>query len=37
MKKTIGSIVKHIVLLVLAVIWLVPIIWLIVTSFSGYK
>ncbi len=37
MKKTIGSIVKHIVLLVLAVIWLVPIIWLVVTSFSGYK
>lgn len=37
MKKTIGSIFKHIVLLVLAVIWLVPIIWLIVTSFSGYK
>ena len=37
MKITIGSIVKHIVLLVLAVIWLVPIIWLIVTSFSGYK
>lgn len=37
MKKTIGSIFKHIVLLVLAVIWLVPIIWLVVTSFSGYK
>ena len=37
MKKTIGSIVKHIVLLVLAVIWLVPIIWLVCTSFSAYS
>ena len=36
MKKTIGSIVKHIVLLVLALVWLVPIILLGVTSFSGY-
>lgn len=37
MKKTIGSIVRHLVLALLAVIWLVPILWLVVTSFSGYK
>lgn len=37
MKKTVGSIVRHLVLTLLAVIWLVPILWLIVTSFSGYK
>lgn len=37
MKKTIGSIVRHLVLTLLAVIWLVPILWLVVTSFSGYK
>ena len=37
MKKTVGSIVRHLVLAFLAVIWLVPILWLVVTSFSGYK
>lgn len=37
MKKTVGSIVRHLVLTLLAVIWLVPILWLVVTSFSGYK
>ncbi|MDE5932056.1 MAG: ABC transporter permease subunit [Lachnospiraceae bacterium] len=37
MKKTVGSIVRHLVLALLAVIWLVPILWLLVTSFSGYK
>lgn len=37
MKKTVGSIVRHLVLTFLAVIWLVPILWLVVTSFSGYK
>lgn len=37
MKKTISSIVRHLVLALLAVIWLVPILWLVVTSFSGYK
>lgn len=37
MKKTIASIVRHLVLALLAVIWLVPILWLVVTSFSGYK
>lgn len=37
MKKTINSIIRHVVLLLLAVIWLIPILWLSVTSFSGYK
>lgn len=37
MKKTIKSIIRHLVLLFLAVIWLIPILWLFVTSFSGYK
>lgn len=37
MKKTISSIIRHLVLALLAVIWLVPILWLVVTSFSGYK
>ena len=37
MKKTIFSIIRHLVLLLLSVIWLVPILWLFVTSFSGYK
>ncbi|MCI5873084.1 MAG: ABC transporter permease subunit [Clostridiales bacterium] len=35
-KKIISSVLLHVVLTVLAVIWLVPIIWLVVTSFSGY-
>ena len=37
MKKTIHSILRHAVLLLLAVVWLIPILWLFVTSFSGYK
>lgn len=37
MKKTVNSIIRHLVLLLLAVIWLIPILWLFVTSFSGYK
>ncbi|MCM1143416.1 MAG: ABC transporter permease subunit [Blautia sp.] len=37
MKKTVGFIIRHLVLLFLAVIWLVPILWLVVTSFSGYR
>ena len=37
MKKTINSIIRHFVLLFLSVIWLIPILWLFVTSFSGYK
>lgn len=37
MKKTVNSILRYVFLLFLAVIWLVPILWLFVTSFSGYK
>ena len=37
MKKKVGIIVKHIVLAFLAVVWLLPILWLVVTAFSGYK
>ncbi len=37
MKKTIKSIIRHLVLLFLSVVWLIPILWLFVTSFSGYK
>lgn len=37
MKKQVRFVLRHVVLLLLAVIWLVPIVWLIVTSFSGYK
>ncbi len=37
MKKTVDFIIRHAVLLILAVIWLIPIVWLVVTSFSGYR
>lgn len=37
MKKTIQAILRHVVLFLLAVVWLIPILWLFVTSFSGYK
>ncbi|MCH5257797.1 MAG: ABC transporter permease subunit [Lachnospiraceae bacterium] len=37
MKKTVGFIVRHVVLAFLAIVWLIPIIWLVATSFSGYK
>ncbi|MCI8358161.1 MAG: ABC transporter permease subunit [Lachnospiraceae bacterium] len=37
MKKTVGFVVRHLVLTLLVVIWLVPILWLVVTSFSAYK
>lgn len=37
MKKTVSSVIRHLVLTLLVVIWLVPILWLVVTSFSGYK
>ncbi|MBD5472750.1 MAG: ABC transporter permease subunit [Lachnospiraceae bacterium] len=37
MKKAIKSIIRHFILLFLAVVWLIPILWLFVTSFSGYK
>lgn len=35
-KKIINTCIIHIVLAVLAIIWLVPIVWLVATSFSGY-
>lgn len=37
MKKKLDYIVRHIVLALLAFIWLIPIVWLFVTSLSGYK
>lgn len=37
MKKTVGFVTRHLFLLFLVVVWLVPILWLVVTSFSGYK
>jgi arabinogalactan oligomer/maltooligosaccharide transport system permease protein len=37
MKKTIKLIIRHLVLAFLAFIWLIPIIWLFVTSLSAYK
>lgn len=36
-KKTISVIGTHLLLTILAVIWLIPILWLVVTAFSGYK
>lgn len=35
-KKTVNMILHNILLAVLAIIWLVPIVWLVVTSFSAY-
>lgn len=37
MKKTVKSIVHHVILAFLAFVWLIPIIWLFVTSLSAYK
>ena len=37
MKKTMNIIIRHVVLALLAFIWLIPIIWLFVTSLSSYK
>jgi arabinogalactan oligomer/maltooligosaccharide transport system permease protein len=36
-KRIIGGIFRHILLAVLVVIWLIPILWLVVTAFSGYS
>lgn len=35
-KKIVKSVVHHLILAILAIVWLVPIFWLVVTSFSGY-
>ena len=37
MKKTVGFVTRHLFLAFLVVIWLIPILWLVVTSFSGYR
>jgi arabinogalactan oligomer/maltooligosaccharide transport system permease protein len=37
MKKTWKIVVRHIVLALLALFWLIPIIWLVATSFSAYR
>lgn len=37
MKKTMKSVIRHLVLTFLALLWLIPIIWLFVTSLSAYK
>ncbi|MBO5068847.1 MAG: ABC transporter permease subunit [Roseburia sp.] len=37
MKHPIRDFFKHVLLTILAVIWLIPILWLFVTAFSGYK
>lgn len=37
MNKKVKIVLKHIVLAVVAAIWLIPILWLVVTAFSGYK
>ena len=37
MKKTVKIITRHLLLAFLTILWLFPIVWLLVTSFSGYK
>lgn len=37
MKKSVKVVIRHLVLTVLSIIWLIPILWLIVMSFSSYK
>lgn len=37
LKNRVSTILSHVLLAVLAVIWLIPILWLVVTAFSGYK
>ena len=37
MKKKIKLVIRHLVLAFLSLLWLVPIFWLVVTSFSAYK
>ncbi len=36
MKKVVRPILRHLFLAILSVIWLIPIVWLVATSFSGY-
>ncbi|MDE6064698.1 MAG: ABC transporter permease subunit [Lachnospiraceae bacterium] len=37
MKKVVKPVIRHLVLALLAVIWLIPIVWLLATSFSSYQ
>lgn len=37
MKKKIKFVIRHLVLAFLSLLWLIPIFWLVVTSFSAYK
>lgn len=37
MKKPVRLVLRHVVLFLLAVFWLIPVIWLVATSFSSYK
>lgn len=37
MKKTVNIVIRHIVLAFLSLVWLVPVIWLVCTSFSAFK
>lgn len=37
MKKVVRPVLRHVFLAVLSLVWLLPIIWLFVTSLSGYK
>lgn len=37
MKKKVNNIIRHLFLAFLVFIWLIPIVWLVVTSFSGYR
>lgn len=37
MKKKIKFVIRHLVLVFLSFLWLIPIFWLVVTSFSAYK
>ena len=36
LKNILGTIGAHALLVILSVIWLIPILWLVVTAFSGY-
>lgn len=36
-RRGVGSVLRHLVLAILAAVWLVPIVWLLVTSFSSYR
>ena len=36
-QRGVRSTIRHLILIALSVVWLVPIVWLVVTSFSGYR